>query len=32
MGEPIKEAGTHTVPVKLHTDVEFPVTVEVGAG
>ena len=27
--EPIKTVGTHTVPVKLHADVEFPVTVEV---
>ena len=32
LAEPIKEAGTHLVPVKLHADVEFPVTVEVGAG
>jgi large subunit ribosomal protein L9 len=30
--EPIKEAGTHLVPVKLHADVEFPVTLEVGGG
>lgn len=30
--EPIKAAGTHLVPIKLHTDVEFPVTVEVVAG
>ena len=29
LAEPIKTAGTHVVPVKLHTDVEFPVTVEV---
>ena len=27
--EPIKSLGTHQVPVKLHADVEFPVTVEV---
>jgi large subunit ribosomal protein L9 len=32
LAEPIKEAGTHAVPVKLHADVEFPVTIEVGAG
>jgi large subunit ribosomal protein L9 len=30
--EPIKSLGTHTVPVKLHADVEFPVTVDVVAG
>jgi len=30
--EPIKTVGTHTVPVKLHADVEFPVTVEVVRG
>jgi large subunit ribosomal protein L9 len=29
MLEPIKELGTHTVPAKLHADVEFPVTIEV---
>ena len=29
LAEPIKTAGTHIVPVKLHTDVEFPVTLEV---
>ncbi|HET6954065.1 MAG TPA: 50S ribosomal protein L9 [Acidimicrobiales bacterium] len=29
LGEPIKTLGTHTVPVKLHADVEFPVTVDV---
>src|SRR5699024_3760813 len=29
MDEPIKAVGTHAVPVKLHADVEFPVTVEV---
>jgi large subunit ribosomal protein L9 len=27
--EPIKTLGTHTVPVKLHADVEFPVTLDV---
>ena len=31
LDEPIKSVGTHLVPVKLHADVEFPVTVEVGA-
>jgi large subunit ribosomal protein L9 len=30
--EPIREVGTHRVNVKLHADVEFPVTVEVSAG
>ena len=30
--EPIKTVGTHTVPVKLHADVEFPITVEVVKG
>jgi large subunit ribosomal protein L9 len=29
--EPIKTLGMHTVPVKLHADVEFPVTVDVVA-
>lgn len=29
MDEPIRELGTHRVLVKLHADVEFPVTVEV---
>jgi len=29
--EPIKTLGTHTVPVKLHADVEFPVTIDVVA-
>jgi large subunit ribosomal protein L9 len=29
LDEPIKTLGTHEVPVKLHADVEFPVTVEV---
>lgn len=27
--EPIRTLGTHEVPVRLHADVEFPVTVEV---
>jgi large subunit ribosomal protein L9 len=31
LGEPIKSLGTHTVPVKLHADVEFPVTIDVVA-
>jgi large subunit ribosomal protein L9 len=31
LDEPIKSLGTHSVPVKLHTDVEFPVTIEVSA-
>ena len=31
LGEPIKTLGTHTVPVKLHAEVEFPVTVDVVA-
>ena len=29
--DPIREVGTHLVNVKLHTDVVFPVTVEVSA-
>jgi large subunit ribosomal protein L9 len=29
LAEPIKTLGTHEVPVKLHSDVEFRVTVEV---
>ncbi len=29
LDEPIKALGTHTVPAKLHHDVEFPVTLEV---
>ena len=29
LDEPIKTLGTHEVPVKLHSDVEFRVTVEV---
>jgi large subunit ribosomal protein L9 len=32
LDEPLKTLGTHVVPVKLHADVEFPVTVEVVAG
>jgi large subunit ribosomal protein L9 len=31
LDEPIKSLGTHSVPVKLHSDVEFPVTIEVSA-
>lgn len=31
LDEPIKAVGTHTVPAKLHAEVEFPVTVEVTA-
>ena len=30
--DPIREVGTHRVNVKLHSEVEFPVTVEVSAG
>jgi large subunit ribosomal protein L9 len=29
MDEPIKSLGEHSVPVRLHTDVEFPVTLDV---
>lgn len=29
LSEPIKTLGTHEVPVRLHAEVEFPVTVEV---
>jgi large subunit ribosomal protein L9 len=29
LDEPIKTLGTHEVPVKLHSDVEFRVTVDV---
>lgn len=29
LDEPIKTIGTHHVPAKLHSDVEFPITVEV---
>jgi large subunit ribosomal protein L9 len=32
LDEPIKSVGTHQVAVKLHADVEFPVTVEVSGG
>lgn len=32
LDEPIKTLGTHHVPVKLHADVQFPVTVEVVSG
>lgn len=32
LDEPIKSLGTHEVPVKLHSDVEFRVTVEVVKG
>ena len=32
LDEPIKSLGTHEVPVKLHSDVEFRVTVEVVRG
>jgi len=32
LDEPIKAAGAHLVPIKLHADVEFPVTLEVVAG
>ncbi len=32
LDEPIKSLGTHQVQVKLHADVEFPVTVEVVKG
>ena len=31
LDEPIREVGTHLVPLKLHPNVEFPVTVEVVA-
>jgi large subunit ribosomal protein L9 len=31
LGDPIKSLGTHSVAVRLHPDVEFPVTVEVVA-
>lgn len=31
LAEPIKSLGTHAVPVKLHSDVEFPVTIDVVA-
>jgi large subunit ribosomal protein L9 len=29
--EPLKALGTHQVPVRLHTDVQFPVTVDIVA-
>ena len=29
LSEPVKSLGTHVVPAKLHSDVEFPVAVEV---
>jgi large subunit ribosomal protein L9 len=29
---PIREVGTHRVSARLHSEVEFPVTVEVAAG
>ena len=29
LNEPIRSLGTHQVQVKLHNDVQFPVTVEV---
>ena len=32
LDEPIKSLGTHEVPVKLHSDVEFRITVEVVKG
>jgi large subunit ribosomal protein L9 len=32
LDEPIKSVGTHEVPVKLHADVEFRLTVEVTPG
>ena len=32
LDEPIKTLGTHQIPVKLHTEVEFPITVEVVRG
>jgi len=31
LDEPIKSLGEHSVPVRLHTDVEFPVTLDVVA-
>ncbi len=31
MDEPIKSLGEHSVPVRLHTEVEFPVTLDVVA-
>jgi large subunit ribosomal protein L9 len=32
LDEPIRAVGTHRVTARLHADVEFPVTVEVGPG
>jgi large subunit ribosomal protein L9 len=32
LGEAIKSVGTHSVAAKLHSDVEFPITIEVVAG
>jgi large subunit ribosomal protein L9 len=32
LDEPIKSIGTHQLSVKLHADVEFPITVEVVSG
>jgi large subunit ribosomal protein L9 len=32
LDEPIREVGTFRVTARLHADVEFPVTVEVGPG
>ncbi|WP_426570644.1 50S ribosomal protein L9 [Aquihabitans sp. McL0605] len=32
LAEPIRTVGTHLVPLKLHANVEFPVTVEVVGG
>lgn len=32
LSEPIRTVGTHIVPLKLHAEVEFPVTVEVVGG
>jgi large subunit ribosomal protein L9 len=29
LSEPIKTLGTHEVPVRLHSEVEFPVTIEI---
>jgi large subunit ribosomal protein L9 len=29
LDEPIKALGTHQVPLRLHPEVEFPVTVEI---
>ena len=29
LAEPIKALGSHQVPVKLHSDVQFPITVDV---